>query len=87
MNTLNNLIVFLSVLFIGPSQPNSMEGRANKQREKVRRKYEERRSQGYYPQQNRPRINGKQKGTSTRVNLNYTIDGCIVPRSRITGIY
>eukprot|EP00105_Crassostrea_gigas_P017957 XP_011435920.1 PREDICTED: fibronectin type-III domain-containing protein 3A isoform X3 [Crassostrea gigas] len=50
----------------GPSQPNSMEGRANKQRERARRKFEERRNQGYYPPQPRPRINGKQKETHAK---------------------
>jgi hypothetical protein len=51
-------------VILGPSQPNSMEGRAKIQRDKVRRKFEERRSQGFYPQQPRPR-NGKQKGKAT----------------------
>lgn len=53
-------------LFTGPTRPNSMEGRASRQREKIQRKYLQRLEEGHYQNQNRPpprsRVN-KQKGT------------------------
>ncbi|KAK3095390.1 hypothetical protein FSP39_014126 [Pinctada imbricata] len=54
----------------GPSQPNSMEGRASRQREKMRRKLQEK---DYYPNRQPPRhANGKQKGMNGDVPPNDT---------------
>lgn len=52
--------------FIGPTRPNSMEGRASRQREKIQRKYLQRVEEGQYQNRPPPRSranNAKQKGT------------------------
>lgn len=59
----------------GPTRPNSMEGRASRQREKIQRKYLQRLEEGHYQNQNRPpprsRVN-KQKGMNGDIHSNST---------------